>query len=124
MGDFIMYEYDFQINHYAKDDNVPTRQIRFSVSPDTVQSFLDAKNLRYPLPQFVEIYTNKEAESLFLYAADHGLLLNSSASYCEECQEKYLKDMELKKIPVNFLLERYYWDVYIKGIWREKDLRR
>lgn len=119
-----MYEYDFQINHYAKDDNVPTRQIRFSVSPDTVQSFLDAKNLRYPLSQFVEIYANKEAESLFLYAADHGLLLNSSASYCEECQEKYLKDMELKKIPVNFLLERYYWDVYIKGIWREKDLRR
>lgn len=108
-----------RIGYYLDDDFYPSRIVAFSVSFDCLEGYLQEKQDDRSAEVFLETYDSDEAEDVYRYAADDGLIVYQKVSYSDEFEKDYadyirrvkmFNDKETEDIATK---EDYYYTVFI-----------
>lgn len=113
--DYVM----LSIGYYLGDDFYPSRIVAFAVPYDSVEGYLQEVKDERSVEIFFETYDSNEAEDVYRYAADDGLIVYQKVSYSDEFEKDYadyirrvkmFNDKETEDIATK---EDYYYTVFI-----------
>lgn len=111
------------INHYVGSDPNPSRQITFFIGEDVLKSYLEMSGDKRTVKKFLGSYNNEEAEVIYQYADDDGVIVSQEISYCDNFLEEYnlfIQRVQMfnpdKKAGQIATKEDYYRTVYCTNI--------